>query len=514
MNRAYIYARTSTKKQQGEDRQSVDSQVTLAKQFLKNHPEYELQDFIIDAASAFRGSHLDAGLGDFLKRAEQGYHEGDLLIVVYTDRLTRLPIDDAFDLLKRLALCKVNLAITSLGQFIRHNDPLEFGLRMTLTALFHLAHSDSSIKSARVRAAFDERLEKMKAGSHKKSKGLPAWIKLEGDEYKIREGCAETIKYIFEQKIKGLGFYTITKNLIEDKVTPFTDRGWSLNYVTFLVKNVATYGAYQAFKSSYEINAEGKKVRKSRAYGEPVEGYFPAAITKDMFDAAEHSTQLAHNKGRRDATKNPFRGLLKCSFCGGSMVINTSGPRVYLRCQRSRDGVGISICTASNRIRFEPISERIMKAVASLNLQGIEVARPKKQAIKARITKVEKAIERHYKIISDVDDDLLAARSTEEIKQLTAEKRKLEQELISASSTLPKIDLKALEGDAQALNRALLEVFEYIKVDKRYMYFKLKGFFGVQWDELPIDWEAPQIDEDVSMLLEFMQDISEVPPAR
>jgi len=152
MNRAYIYARTSSKKQQGEDRQSIDSQIALAKQFLVNHPEYELQDTIIDAASAYRGSHLDAGLGEFLKKAERGEQEGDLLIVVYTDRLTRLPIDDAFALLKRLAVCKVNLAITSLGQLIRYNDPLEFGLRMTLTALFHLSHSDSSIKSARVRA--------------------------------------------------------------------------------------------------------------------------------------------------------------------------------------------------------------------------------------------------------------------------------------------------------------------------------------------------------------------------
>lgn len=509
MNRAYIYARTSSKKQQGEDRQSIDSQIALAKQFLVNYPEYELQDTIIDAASAYRGSHLDAGLGEFLKKAERGEQEGDLLIVVYTDRLTRLPIDDAFALLKRLAVCKVNLAITSLGQLIRYNDPLEFGLRMTLTALFHLSHSDSSIKSARVRAAFDERLEKIKEGTHKKSKGLPAWITLEDGEYILKQSHKDIIRRIFELKISGVGVFTITKILLTEGVEAFTDRGWSITYVTFLLRNAATYGAYQRFVSFHEVNAEGKRVRKSKPSGEPVEGYYPAAVTKEIFDAAEYSFQLGHNKGRRNAIKNPFRGLLKCIHCGFSMVINTSGPRTYLRCQRARDGVGIAICPKSNRVRFDMIQERILKAVASLNLQVVEAARPKKQAIKARIAKVEKVIERHYRIISDSDDDAMVERSTSEIKTLNTEKRQLEQELLAASSTIPAVNLKDLESDPQGFNRAMLEVFEYIRFDKRYMAFKLRGFFGVQWDELVIDWDEPNIEQEIADKLEFMQIISE-----
>jgi len=80
---------------------------------------------------------------------------------------------------------------------------------------------------------------------------------------------------------------------------------------------------------------------------------------------------------------------------------------------------------------------------------------------------------------------------------------------LAASSTVPAISLKDLGSDPQGFNRAMLEVFEYIRFDKRYMAFKLRGFFGVQWDELVIDWDEPGIEQEIADKLEFMQIISE-----
>lgn len=247
MKRAYIYARTSTEKQQEADRFSIDSQIAQAKDFLKNYPEYELQETIIDAASAYSGSHLDAGLGTFLKQAETGAYEGDLLVIVYPDRLTRLDIDTAFNLLKRIALAKVNLAITSLNALIRHNDPLEFGLRMTLTSMFHLSHTDSKQKSDRIRKAYQIRTDKIRSGEKiVKTSKLPAWISVKDGEYIVDEAKAEIIRYIFAEKAKGVGAYTLAKRLTEMGAVTFTPKGnWRYSYIDILLRNVAVYGAYQ-----------------------------------------------------------------------------------------------------------------------------------------------------------------------------------------------------------------------------------------------------------------------------
>ncbi|MFM5820079.1 recombinase family protein [Aeromonas sanarellii] len=513
MKRAYIYARTSTIRQSQEDRHSIESQLNQAKDFLKSFPEFELQDTILDATSAYSGSHLDAGLGSFLREAEQGLHVDSLLVIVYADRLTRLPIDDAFNLLKRLALAKVNLAITSLGSLIRYQDPLEFGLRMTLTALFHIAHTDSKVKSDRIRAAFATRAEKIRNGEKViKTSGIPPWISVVDGAYVIDEEKAGIINYIFEQKRNGYGGFRIAKALTEMGATPFTSTGkWARSYVDKLLNNPATYGAYQVTKT---VSAEGKVTKVNRHAGEPIEGYFPAAITKEVFEAAQY--QISITPKGRVSTENPFRGLFKCYCCGKNMSITKSKSLYYLRCNSHKERFN-STCTAKG-IRLEVIKERVLLAIAKITLPTLEASKPDVQAIKGEIAKLEKAIARNHQLIDSVDDDALADEAIKKISTFTKEVRELEKKLYRVSNASPDLSTLAVDINInpQRFNQAMLEVFESITVDGRFMEFQLRSPYGNDWEPALIDWESvigikEDREEGIKDYLEFMQMINNAP---
>lgn len=518
MKRAYIYARTSTERQQTIDRHSIESQSAQAKDFLKNYPEYDLQETIIDAASAFRGSHLDAGLGDFLKRAEKGEHEGDLLVVVYTDRLTRLPIDDAFALLKKLALYKVNLAITSLGIMIKHNEDLEFGLRMTLTALFHISHADSKLKSDRVRAAFVTRADKIRSGdgSVVKTSGLPAWISVVDGKYALDLEKVKVIEFIFEQKIKGEGAYRIAKMLIADGVPSFY-KSWTRSNVAHILKTVAVYGAYQVQKTESVVNEEGRRTRIVKAFGEPIEGHFPAAITKETYEAAQYTKSITP-KGRKTAS-NPFRGLMRCFHCGGRMSVTTTCKNVtYLRCNTRKDSFTKS-CTAKS-LKLGIIKERIRLAIKNITLPTMESSKPDSLALKGRIAELEKAIERNHKLMNFADDDSIVDKAMVNIKTFTTERKNLEKELYRVLSATPDFEKYDMESQPQEFNRAMLEVFDSIAVSGDVMEFHFRGNYNNQWEPALIDWKTvkgnhqAEIEESLQDYLEFHQMINNAPKGR
>jgi hypothetical protein len=144
----------------------------------------------------------------------------------------------------------------------------------------------------------------------------PAWIKISEDRMSFsrmpeREAI---VKQIFELSLAGLGCYTIANQLNANEVPVFgPSPKWDQSTIHNLLCNRATIGEHQRKKVQ-----DGKRV----PVGDPIPGFYPAAIDESLFlrVQAARQTHLASGRGRKGPDiANLFRGVLTCAYCGGPM---------------------------------------------------------------------------------------------------------------------------------------------------------------------------------------------------
>jgi len=495
---AVAYLRTSTASQQEEGKHSIESQRKEAERFLEQFPDYELTEVITDAASAFKQDHLTSGnFGEFVRQAEQGEHEGKLLIVVYVDRLTRGDIDTAFNTLSRLAKSKVHLGIASLGQFIDYNVPLEFGLRMTLTALFHVANADSSNKSRRIRDVFKTRHEKIVAGTYKKTNGLPSWVSLVDGEYQVSEYDFITLTQMFSHKL-NMGCYRLVKWLQENR-KPFEGvKGWTYPYVNSVLRNIAVMGYYQAYETYREDGTD-----KRRPYKEPVADYYPEVITDELFYRVQNSFQIVP-KGMNST--NPFRGVMRCNKCGGGLSINKTRykghVKQYFRCE-NRKASALTQCDALS-VRYEVAESRILALISNIDLSYLEQTRPHRDSVQGQIDGITKRISRLEKLSLAVDDEDKADEYIKQVSELVKERKQLESSLYQVSSKLPDFSTISPKDNPEDFNAAIRDLFEFIAIDRSKVKYKLRDIYDLSTPLVTVDFDE-LTEEQLKFIGEGMQ---------
>jgi hypothetical protein len=96
-----------------------------------------------------------------------------------------------------------------------------------------------------------------------------------------------------------------------------------------MLRNRATYGEYQP-----KSFAGGHK--KGVPNGPPISGYYPAAIDKGTFEAAQvarrHNLANRGRKGKNVA--NIFSGLTSCAYCGSDVIFHRISNVQILVCER------------------------------------------------------------------------------------------------------------------------------------------------------------------------------------
>src|ERR1700712_707268 len=126
----------------------------------------------------------------------------------------------------------------------------------------------------------------------KKLMGCPAWLTLSEDRtsFVFMPERAEIVRRIFELSIAGFGAYTIAKQLNLKKTAVFgPSPSWDQSTIHNMLRNPATYGEYKPTPNSNEENTARP----------PISNYYPAAIDKSMFVAAQEARQrnLAFGRG-------------------------------------------------------------------------------------------------------------------------------------------------------------------------------------------------------------------------
>jgi DNA invertase Pin-like site-specific DNA recombinase len=304
---AYAYSRYSSEPQGKGD--SIRRQQELIDSYLKHHPELELStdaalQFTDQGVSAFRGTHAKRGaFSKFLRLVEDGYiPAGSYLLVEQFDRLSRQEPMKALAQLNSLLQEDIIVVTLQDGrEYTKEGIAKDGGLSLMMAVMQMVrAHEESRTKGLRVKQAWGQKFKKVDEGVML-TKRLPFWIAADNHK-KLNKATAPVIKKIFAKAAKGIGAYTIAKELNEDGVSTPTGRAeyWSTGTVKKLLKSKSTIG----------ILTTGDGVEHA--------GYFPTVIPEALFYKVNNVAKS--NKTVRSAKSNPrglhpLAGLMFCAKC-------------------------------------------------------------------------------------------------------------------------------------------------------------------------------------------------------
>lgn len=324
---AYSYIRFSSELQKFGD--SLRRQLALAEQYAaKNNLVLDTQSYRDMGISAYKGKNAVEGkLATFIRGVEQGLIPRDsLLLVESLDRLSRNDVDDALELF--LSVIRLGLTIVTLTDnqsYCTESIKKDRGISLIISITVMMrAHEESATKSARIAASWKART----ARGGILTKLCPAWLHWEDDRWVIDKEKAAVVRWIYRMYLKGYGSTLIERQLnVQHTPTMRCAKYWSPGVVTRILNNKAVYGTM------------GRE-----ASGEPpIDGYYPAIISRDIFDRvrliAKTRTWKGGPQSRRAA--NFFISRSFCAACGDRLrLVSGSGERYSLQCQRAFSRAG------------------------------------------------------------------------------------------------------------------------------------------------------------------------------
>ena len=309
---AYSYLRFSTAEQSKGDslrRQLEQSEKWAADHGLILDTKLQLHDLGI---SAFDKSNVSKGmLGGFLKAIEQGrIAPGSYLLVESLDRLSRALVLDALQ--QFISILNAGIIIVTLADnqiYSKESVGDNWSQLIISISIMSRANEESVMKSKRVSAAWQKKLQDVISSGKLLTNNVPKWLKVEDGAIRLIPDRAEVVRRIFQLANDGVGQQTIVKRLNADTPAWSKTGSWQMSYVQKILNSPAVYGAI-------EIN------------GTTVTDYYPKILPEEeclYIRGLRNSRRTSLNSGSRKGAvvSNLFSGLLKCGYCNASMLMIT-----------------------------------------------------------------------------------------------------------------------------------------------------------------------------------------------
>ena len=342
MATVYSYVRFSSKKQ--DLGTSLARQKLLRDSWLLRHPQHVLDKTLNmhdHAVSAYRGLNLskEAALGKFIECVEnKQIAEGSILLLEKLDRFSRNEVDLAYTTFSRLIRQKIK--IVTLEPEFEINENNFNDMSTIFSVIVQMVNANASSKNLSHRLGHFWNIRRKQASENKKKlcSKCPSWLKYNKDKdiFEVIEEKAEAVKYIFARTNEGIGQVHISKEMYlkYPPITKDTDikifdeeteeihktgkksAHWNKSYIHKILHDRSVIGEFQAY--SFDEKKKRKKI------GDPVENYFPAIISNELFDKAQISiSKRIHIKGPNGDYVNILSGLVYCND-GHIMHIRTS----------------------------------------------------------------------------------------------------------------------------------------------------------------------------------------------
>jgi hypothetical protein len=478
---AYSYARFSDITQQGGH--SLERQQGYAPEFCeefgcKLNTTLRFTDL---GKSAFHGRHIveGGGLHRFRECIDAGLvKEGDILIVENLDRVSRLPLDEAEDLLKSILSTGVRIHTRSPWSIYDRDtlrDPLQ---RMQMIFEFTRSYRESKYKQERLSRRWAKNRDKARRGEYKLAI-TPGWLRAvrvgeKVQRFELVTSRVEVVRRVYQLCLDGVGLFGICKILNSDKVPTFGGgEFWCRSSIFKLLHNRATLGEYQPFTT---VRIEGPRIDsvKRAPQGEAIEDYYPAIIDRKTFDAAQLA--LSKRKERRTGAgglkvTNLFSGMLTDARDGSAVgvidkgygprlasnrEIHTSGSSIYVPYKLLEDAFSVYV----NEMPLELVKPK-NRAAIDKTISGI---RKEVEALELQVKKIRTKTRSSN---SDVLLDLLIERDTE-LKEKRQELETLERQRGDSATIAAKTTKELLQAIRQADEVQLLKLRTKLRSELRY----------------------------------------------
>ncbi len=439
---AYSYIRMSTEVQLRGD--SLRRQLEKSQKYAEAHG-LALDDSLRDiGVSAFRGRNKKKGaLRGFLDLVESGkIPPGTTLLVEHFDRLSREHVLEAHSLFLRL--------ITSGIVVVTLVDGKEYSMKKCeasdlICSLSYMAraHEESQIKGERIAESWEARRKRIK--DQPITTRCPAWLTFNRKtrKFEVVEERAAVVRRIFEESANGLGRYAIAKRLNTDAVPTFgRSKFWLGGAIQKFLESETAIGIFQPCRMQ-----DGKRV----PVGEPVEDYYPAVVTKELFYRSRRSIgERFHKSGPKGKRySNLFQHLCICRECGSRMTFvdkrrsrSTGDLSRFYQCQFSLNG---GACANNAKVPCNVLENAVLTGfIKEIDLGAlIQSDDDKETRLRTRLSEIEITLKKKRKLADNLleafadsaDLDLpkrKIAKMELEIKSLEKEHAELEDDLQQA----------------------------------------------------------------------------------
>lgn len=367
--KAYSYVRFSTKRQAKGD--SLMRQLDKSREYAAEHG-LDLQEATFEdlGVSAFDRSNVTRGaLAAFIAAVESGTIErGSYLLVESLDRLSRSDLMDAMGLLSRLVKLGVRVVTVVDGRVLDEETVKEPMNVMYAVLIFIRANEESETKADRVQKAHKRKRDQRSTFAFGQG---PGWLRPNEAKtgWEPVPELVESVRKVFEYTAKGYGATAIARIANREQwPVPAKAKDWHKTLPNKLVHNRRVLG---------EFEPQMKAGKDRVPTGDLWEGYYPAIISKELFDQAAAAVERRRllPKRRDDGYHNVFQGMLKCGHCGGTLARkskvgkkNSPGYALYVCANRDR---GVTQCANWNARKLEEsLLPPLMQYVASDVLEG------------------------------------------------------------------------------------------------------------------------------------------------
>ncbi len=367
--KAYSYIRFSTKRQGKGD--SLVRQLNKSREYAAaNNLDLQEATFEDLGVSAFDRSNVTRGaLAAFITAVESGAIErGSSLLVESLDRLSRSDLMDAMGLLSRLVKLGVRVVTVVDGRVLDEVTVKEPMNVMYAVLIFIRANEESETKAERVQEAHKRKRDNRSTFAFGQG---PGWLCPNESKtgWEPVAELAESVRKVFDYAAKGYGATAIAR--IANKEgwpVPARAKDWHKTLPIKLVHNRRVLG---------EFEPQTKAGKRRVPTGELWENYYPAIVSRELFDQANAAVERRRvlPKRRDHGYHNVFQGMLKCGHCGATLARksktgkqNSPGYALYVCADRDR---GVTKCPNWNARDLEgALIPPLIQYVASELLEG------------------------------------------------------------------------------------------------------------------------------------------------
>jgi DNA invertase Pin-like site-specific DNA recombinase len=405
MRRAFSYARFSKPEQ--SDGNSLRRQLEATQAYCqRNRLTLDERAFTDLGVSAYKGGNATGGeLAQFIELVRDGrIPRGSVLIVENTDRLSRLPPDEASRIICDIVKAGVDIVTTSPEQVYTAANIGKLATWIPLQIACCLSHEESVKKGDRLRDAWQEK-RKMH-GPQKLSKIAPSWLRLTADRtgWVLVEDKVAMVRKIFRLSLEGFGVYKIAEVMNRDHPEGLKGKGWRPAFLREILRNKAVIGEFQPHVGTCAKKGGIKKT--SRPVGEPVKGYFPDIISEaDFYRVQAAMDGRRKGGGRVTGTPNLFNGYCYDALDGHRMVMNTDhGRRLLVSAGALRRLPGCEYRT----VLYLPFEDAVLQWLTELKVADVigpqNGAQTALQAASDRLTAVNLKIQQVQQRAATADD--------------------------------------------------------------------------------------------------------------